>query len=213
MTCKTHTILAALRKFREDGFTGKINPAMIRDLTGIDKPGTSLCDLRRKGYLLDAGEIKLAAARGTTTANQYMINPESDLMPRNKYDVSQHQKKMRGGSQPTKIGEIRKIIQSFNGRVFSTTEVRKAAGMYAHTNQRLTDLAELEEIVKLEKKLTGGRSSMTWQEIHINESLISEAPVVTADAKQSSNPWASVWPEFFSLPKLQGTVRIYCEVL
>lgn len=210
MTCKTHTILAALRILREEGFNDKIDPAMICELTGIEKPGTTLCALRKKGFLIDAGETYLPAARGKTKANLYTINPKSDLIPKEKYNVAHHKKKEV--LMNSKTSDIRRAIKSYNGKIFSTSQVRKDADMYSHTYQRLLQLRDLGEIEMLEMVKTGGRDTMTWREIKINESLIFKESVVPVDAKESSNPWAKVWPEFFSLPKLSGTVRSFCEV-
>lgn len=211
MTCKTHTILSALRKLREDGFTGKINPALIRELTGFESTGRELCHLRKKGHLVYAGYIYLPAARGTTKANQYVINPASDLIPRDKFDVAQYQKK-RVNSM-SKLGEIRKIIHGYNGRVFNTSELRKDAGMYNATSQRLEDLANLGEIEQIEKIVSGGRPTWTWREIKINESLMCDVRPLAPIADESRDPWAKVYPEFYRLPNLQGTVRSFCEAV
>lgn len=84
---------------RDSGYTGKVNPAIMRELTGINRPGVILCELRSDGYLVDAGKIHLPAHRGSTKANEYTINPKSDLMPRAKYDVSTHQLRKRQKEQ------------------------------------------------------------------------------------------------------------------
>lgn len=84
--------------------------------------------------------------------------------------------------------------------------------MYAHTYQRLEYLESLGEIKRIGLVKTGGRETMTWVEIKINDALIFKEAEAPMDAKQSSNPWAAVYPEFFSLPKLRGSVRSYCEV-
>lgn len=112
MTCKTHIILSALRKLRDDGYTGKINPDMIRKLTGIERPGSTLCELRTKGHLINAGTVYLPAHRGKTRANEYKINPESDLMPKQPYDVSTHQKRKRNKShkEDTVVSRLNRYI-------------------------------------------------------------------------------------------------------
>lgn len=210
MTCKTHTILYALQSLRDEGFSGKINPEMIRELTGIEKTGNVLCTLRSKGYLIDAGFIYLPAARGKTKANQYIINPESDLIPRERNVATiQKNKRERGMMPNSKTSDIRKAIKSYNGDIWSTSQIRKDIGMYPQTFQRLEYLESLGEIKRMGLIKTGGRSSMTWQEVKINESLIYKEPVV--EEVRSNNPWANVWPEFFRIPNLQGTVRVYCE--
>lgn len=86
----THTILAKLRELRDGGFDGKINPAMMRELTGIEQPGRTMYELFKGGYLVKAGKINLPAHTGLTRANQYTINPQSDLMPKPHYSVAQH---------------------------------------------------------------------------------------------------------------------------
>lgn len=111
----------------------------------------------------------------------------------------------------SKTSEILRAIKSYSGQVFSTSQVRKDADMYSHTYQRLLQLKEIGEIEMLGMKMTGGRSTMTWREIKINDALIFKAPEAPIDAKQSSNPWAAVYPEFFMLPKMQGTMQSYCE--
>lgn len=95
MEFKTHKILAALRKLRDEGYTGKVNPALIRELTGIERTGSALCDMRKAGYLINAGFIHLPAHRGLTRANEYRINPKSDLIPRQKYNIGKHQEMVR----------------------------------------------------------------------------------------------------------------------
>jgi len=92
--CKKHTILAVLRQLRADGYTGKINPAIVRGLTGIERTGTILCELRSDGCLIYAGTIHLPAHRGKTLANEYLINPAHDLMPKQHYDIGEHSKQM-----------------------------------------------------------------------------------------------------------------------
>lgn len=206
MTCPTDKVRDALRKLKEDRFSGKISPAIIRQMTGIKSPGKILGEFKDKGYLIHAGSIRLPAARGTTVANLYTINPKSDFTPKERFNVGLHNRKNAANS---KTSDIRKAIKAYGGQVFSTSQIRNDVGNYTHTFQRLLQLEELGEITHLEIVKTGGRSTMTWKEIKVNDDLIYKEPVLSDDAKQSNNPWASIWPEFFVVPKILGTLRSY----
>lgn len=107
---KTKTILAKLRELRDGGFDGKINPAMMRELTGIERAGDPLYDLFKSGYLVKAGKINLPAHTGLTRANQYTINPDSDLMPKPRHSVAQHRA----------INELKRVkpCQAFNAFLY-----------------------------------------------------------------------------------------------
>lgn len=88
-----HDILALLRKLRDTGYSGRINPATIRKhLPAITSPGRILCELRSDGCLIKVGNIHLPAHRGKTLANEYLINPKHDLMLKQHYDIGKHDK-------------------------------------------------------------------------------------------------------------------------
>lgn len=112
----------------------------------------------------------------------------------------------------SKISEIRRVIRSFGGKKFNTTEIRKAS-QYGQAGQRLDDLERVGEIEKLDIVKIDGRATREWREIKINVSLMNPSDIKLEEFAKEKNPWEDVYPEYFRDPMLPGDVRQFIATL